>query len=123
MSVLAEQPLEGWSLKAQRTHGPPDSDTNEERRAEPSAGLDSIHRFDKIGGVIAPAIVAPGEEGSRHGIETLPARAWNISLKTRGTFVWTDLRPKDRMSRITRLTTTLITCWTPGPAVYSKSFR
>jgi len=48
----------------------------------PRAGFDRIVGLNKIGRVIAPAIIAPGEEGRSHGIGILPVltSSWPLLL-------------------------------------------
>ncbi len=70
VSVLTQQLLKCWSGESCRPDGPPDADVNEERRLDSPVGFDGIDGINKIGRVIASAVVAPGEEGRRHGIGT-----------------------------------------------------
>jgi hypothetical protein len=66
MAVLAQQLLESWAGKASRPDGPPYADVNEDWRLKASAQFDRIDGFDKLGRVIAPAVVAPGEKRYGH---------------------------------------------------------
>src|SRR4051794_31974201 len=63
MAVLAQQLLECVALEALRPDSAADANVNEQRQPESSAAFDSIDGFNKLRRVIAPAVVAPGEEG------------------------------------------------------------
>ena len=66
MAILSQQLLESWAGKASRPDRPPDADINEERRLETSVRFDRINGFDELRRVVAPAVVAEGEDGDWH---------------------------------------------------------
>ena len=72
MSVLAHESLKRRSGEARCPDRPPDADVHEDRRLEPPAGFNRIDSLNKLGRVVAPAVVAPGEEGGRHSQGLMP---------------------------------------------------
>lgn len=63
MSARPHQLLGSVSDEARGPNIAPDSDVNEGRRLESPAGFDGINSLDKLGRGVAPAVVAPGEDG------------------------------------------------------------
>ena len=62
-SGLSQQLLECVTLEALRPNSATNANVNEQRRLEASAAFDSIDGLDKLGRMVAPAVVAPGEKG------------------------------------------------------------
>ena len=87
MAVRPEQLLEGVALEALGPDGSPDANVHEDRRLESSAGFDGIDGLDKLGRVVAPAVVAPGEDGcafhSRHSTLLQPLQVPNRPVHER----------------------------------------